>query len=186
MNDELSNQDRPLWERYLGERYLGERYLAVVREGSSGTTRMDANTLAAYLDGTADDAQVARVEQAAVSDPELLEQILALRDVQRSLREEAGQPCSSEWAGQQALARRAVNKARATRLAPSLWMRVGQFGTQWAAAALFVMAAGTAGYMAGHQTAQSDTAVNVAAVQFEEFELEQPLLVFAVGNGGAR
>lgn len=176
MNEELSSQDRQLLERYSAQ----------VRSGPSGTEPIEPNTLAAYLDGTADDVQAARVEQAAASDPELLDQILALRDVQQVLQGEAGQPALPEWARQKAFARRALTKARATHPAAPPWMRVGQLGTQWAAAALFVMAAGIAGYMAGQQTAMSDTAVNVAASQFEDFELEQPLLVFAVGNGGAR
>ena len=115
------NQDRSLWRQYAA------------RAQTPQAPPVDANTLAAYLDGSAEPEDIQLVETRMASDPGFVEEVLALRQIA-----DLEPPLATASV---------LNRAKALTLRHTWWTRM-----QWAAAAAAVLLACFAGYRVGSTT----------------------------------
>jgi hypothetical protein len=182
-----NRQDRELWQRL---RRL-EAPTVVAVEAIEAADPVDANDLAAYLDGTADAGPVEHLEDRMLRDPQLLEQVLELRGLAGSaalsvprrvlVRAEAlvggaaGERAGSglaEWIG-------AILTGTALRWRP---------GVGWAAAAAVVLAAWLAGFASGHGAFNHQWLVEQRSQPLRLLDAAgsdaDPLLLLAGPNGG--
>ena len=167
--DEQQHQGERLWRRYLG------------RAGDAGPGQgLDANALAAYLDGTAGKDQAERVEAAMASDPSLLEEVIELRAL-------AG---AEPVAPPEALLTRAKALAAggATRTGPThsgslvlhgFWRRA-----RWAAAAAAIVLACASGYGLGRETFNDGLRAEAAETAVLTELVSEPDLAELQANGG--
>lgn len=167
--DEPHRQDERLWRRYLE------------RAGHAGPGRgLDANDLAAWLDGTAGKDVADRVEAAIASDPSLLEEVIELRAL-------AG---ADPAAPSEALLARAKGLApgEAARTAPArgrllvlhgLWQRA-----RWAAAAAAIVLACASGYGLGRETFNEGSRAEAAERAALTELVSEPDLAEPPANGG--
>jgi anti-sigma factor RsiW len=172
--NEHADQDklgRELWRRCLRSA-RGPAGAAGVEE----LAPMDANALAAYLDGTARPEEVARVEAHLASDPQLLEEVMELRGLVPV--EPAAAPAAL-LARAKALA--PVRASVATRPAAAgglvrPWLR----RLQWAAAAAALVVASLGGYSFGEGTfrdrLRADASAAAASFQGVEELISEPIL----------
>ena len=115
------NLDRSLWRQFAAQAQTPQ------------APPVDANTLAAYLDGSAEPGDVQLVESRMACDPAFLEEVLALRqmaDLEPTLATAS-----------------VLNRAKALAHRHPWWPRM-----QWAAAAAAVLLACFAGYRVGNTT----------------------------------
>ncbi len=142
---------------------------------------LDANLLAAYIDGKADPSQVEQIESLMASNPALLEELIELRRLQ-----DAGPALVS-----QAFLDRAKTLAVPQQPAPVVVARAGLWHRfQWAAAAAVVALACLGGYTAGHSTLQSQRRAQDSVTSQANFELDELTLAFILlpngSNGGEK
>jgi anti-sigma factor RsiW len=151
------NQDRALWRQYAA------------RARNPQTPQVDANTLAAYLDGSAEPNEVELVEARMAVDPAFVDQVMALRQMADLESTPAPTAVLSRAKG---LTRRHIWRPR----------------MRWAAAAAAVMLASLAGYNVGHgtvhahQRAQSVVSSR-APLEMDELISEPTLAIFLPING---
>jgi hypothetical protein len=167
--DEQQHQGERLWRRYLE------------RAGDAGPGQgLDANALAAYLDGTAGKDLAERVEAAMASDPSLLEEVIELRAL-------AG---AEPVAPPEALLTRAKALAAggATRTGPThsgslvlhgFWRRA-----RWAAAAAAIVLACASGYGLGRETFNDELRAEAAETAVLTELVSEPDLAEPQANGG--
>ena len=151
------NQDRTLWRQYAA------------RAQNSHAPQIDTNTLAAYLDGSAEPKEVELVEARMASDPDFVDEIMTLRQI----ADLESTPAPPELLSRaKALPHRHVWRPR----------------MQWVAAAAAVMLASLAGYNVGHgtvhahQRAQSVVSSR-APLEMDELISEPTLAIFLPING---
>ena len=154
-----TEQDRQLWER------LG------AQAGPSASPPLDANDLAAYLDGSADPQEIERVEARLADDPALLDELLELRRLAS--------------AGQEAAPRTLMAQAKGLLAAPAARAKRSWWGQlQWAAAAAGVVIACWGGYSFGANAFDSQAKARVSATgALEELIGDNELTMPQAANG---
>ncbi len=139
--------NRPLWDRYRRDRGQEPK--------GEDQAEIDLNALAAYLDGTADQATVDQIETRLLSDPQMLETIRELRLIRDDLQK---MPRTTPPAVQRVItvvnaapsqASAATDPSDRSAKAAQPTARLWWSGLQWAAAAGLMLAVGLAGYEAG-------------------------------------
>ena len=135
------NQDRHLWRLYFR------------RAAGLQTPEIDPNTLAAYLDGSADAEQIELVDTRLASDPLFLQELMDLRRV-------AVLDTNSASAS---VLHRAMSLGR---------LRIWPARVRWAGAAAGVLLACLIGYSAGSTTGQSQRHALAAGSVQASFQLD--------------
>ena len=178
MNPNPHNQpdEQDLWHRFRQESQLGDQVKASI----------DANQLAAYLAGKAAVRDIEQIEQAMNADPELLDAVIALRDLQPAqvLGRDVVVPDAVRQAAKSLVATTAVD---ADRVLAWSWHQV----TRWAAAAVLVLAVSAAGYVTGRDASRDDVwgepALAAAADVFEGVDDEPSFFLMELAVvGGVR
>ena len=176
---EQQDQGQQLWRRYLERAVFDPE--AQTRRGDAGPSpEIDANALAAYLDGTAGEDLAERVEAAMASDPSLLEEVIELRALAGA---EPVAPPEALLARAKALA-----AGGATRTAPTHGSSVVLHGfwrrARWAAAAAAIVLACASGYGLGRETFNDELRAEAAETAVLTELVSEPDLEEPQPNGG--
>ena len=143
-NAETDRPDRELWRRWTAE-----------TPQRSGGLPIDANDLAAWLDGRADQAATERVETALSADPDLLAEVASVRDAPPA------EPVpESVLSAAKALAGRPRAAGRDRIIRGPWWQRM-----QWAAAAAAIVLACLGGYSFGQGTSRAERDAEMGLAQ---------------------
>ena len=163
-NDE---RDRALWRRHAADSPADS-------PADAGGPTPDPNDLAAYLDGTAEPGLVERIEARLAADPDLLEEVLELRDL-------AGPQDRPVPAPVLRRAKALVPARRRGGVIAGPWRRL-----RWAAAAAAVVLACLAGYTSGRHTSRTRGRSAAAATVAGSLEglIEDSALEIGEPNGG--
>ena len=166
--DDQQRRAERLWRRYLE------------RAGDAGPgPDLDANALAAYLDGTAGEKAAEQIEAGMASDPSLLEEVMELRALAGV---EPVAPSEALLASAKALA-----AGGATRTGPThsgslvlhgFWRRV-----RWAAAAAAIVLACASGYGLGRETFNDELRADAAETAVLTELISEPDLAGPQANG---
>ena len=171
------SEESRLWRQYVAG--AGHR---------PGGGPLDPNLLAAYLDGTACEEEVERVEAAMACDPGLLEEVMQLRALQGAKPEAVP---DSLLAGAKALV--PVGRSAQGRPRPSRWYDLRSVLPGWrrAAAAAAIVLACVTGFSVGRETHLGQVAAAESAAALEiglEDLIAEPTFEVADGldggNGG--
>lgn len=145
---EQAEQDRRLWRRYAA------------RAGQPpGQPPLEANVLAAYLDGTAGPETVERLEARMAADPAVLAEVMELRGLASV---EGGPVPPAVLAKAKALVRAEAVESRpgpALVIRPRAWWQ----RLQWAAAAAVIVVSCLGGYSFGRDTFRAQVRAEAAA-----------------------
>lgn len=177
MNREPSQHDQDLWQQF------------VQANGSTPQQReIDPNSLASYLDGTADDSVVEAIEQTMAANPKVLECVIEMRQIQDTVNNSAGHVVpNAVTTAAIGLVKHAREPQTHNTLRPPAW--TWWRGLQQIAASAVVAITGIAGYAAGtdtyHDEVLADRAMTDTIAGLSDFEDESPLLLAVIGNGGA-
>jgi anti-sigma factor RsiW len=174
----MSNQRHQDEQQHRAER-LWRRYLE--RAGDAGPGQgLDANALAAYLDGKAGKDLAKRVEAAMASDPSLLEEVIELRALAGA---KLVAPSEALLARAKALAQGGVTRTGPTHSGPlvlhGFWRRA-----RWAAAAAAIVLACASGYGLGRETFNDALRAEAAETAALTELVSEPDLDGPQANGG--
>ena len=167
--DDQQHRAKRLWRRYLE------------RAGDAGPgPALDANALAAYLDGTARGKAAEQVEAGMASDPDLLEEVMELRALAGV---EPTPPPEALLAKAKALAPAGPARLRPTRsssfVLQGFWRRV-----RWTAAAAAIVLACASGYSLGRETFRDSLRADAAETAVLTELVSEPDLAELQANGG--
>ena len=170
MNDQQSQDDLNLWQQWMA-----------THQANPSQSQIDPNSLACYLDGTANPSVIESIEEAMASNPQLLERVIELRQIQNQIHGSEGQIVPNHV--QQA----AANLITPQGLEPPASFPWKWYGLQRAAAAAVVLAAGITGYLAGTNTYQDNSLAESATAdvvtQLSDMQEESPSLWAIVMTG---
>ena len=167
--DEQQHQGERLWRRYLE------------RAGDAAPGQgLDANALAAYLDGTAGEKLAERVEAAMASDPSLLEEVIELRAMTEA---QAAAPSEALLARAKALAAGGDARTAPTHDGP-LVLHGFWRGARRAAAAAAIVLACASGYGLGRETFNDEVRAEAAETAILTELVSEPDLAEPRANGG--
>lgn len=166
--DDQQHRAKRLWRRYLE------------RAGEAGPgPALDANALAAYLDGTAGEKAAEKVEAGMASDPDLLEEVMELRALAGV---EPTPPPEALLAKAKALAAGGATRTGPTRsgslVLQGFWRRV-----RWAAAAAAIVLACASGYGLGRETFNDELRADAAETAVLTELVSEPDLAEPQANG---
>ena len=164
MTDDRDNQGRWLWQRLTGD---GSR----AGRPAAPEPALDAKLLAAWLDGSASHAELEQVERRLADDPDLLEQVLELRE----LIDAGVTGAPADVLRRAKSLRPAEGEVGPDRDSPRV-IRAGRFWQvlRWSAAAAALVVAGIAGHACGRQTSLASVRARarVAATVRMAFDIE--------------
>lgn len=159
MNAFKDHDDREvlLWRQYSSQ------------QDQQSFPEVDANLLAAYLEGRADAAEREQLEARLAHDPELLEALVELRQLQDAEPATVSQTLLERI--KNLLPAEASQPRRISRAGSTWWRRAGNMA---AAAGIFLACVG--GYMAGGSSFRDQTLIQTSVASEESMELGE--LVF--------
>ena len=165
-SNQQPNDEKRLWQQFSAQ-----------DQTQPTLSDLDPNLLAAYIDGQVDTSQVEQIESLMASNPDLLEELIELRQLQ-----DAGPALAS-----QTFLDRAKALVPASPIIPSrtaFWQRL-----QWAATAAVIMLACLGGYTVGRSTFQGRHYAQASLTSQLSLDLDEllsdPVLAMLIPSNGA-